>query len=53
MTAVAADGADRYGAAASLHGLNVAYLVMSMVGIAMFLFALWGCREEKGLRKHT
>lgn len=47
MTTVTVSSVSAYGTAASMHGVNVAHLAMSLTGVAMFLFAVWGCRQEK------
>ena len=46
MTMVASSYAAASGTSASMHGINIAYLAMAGSGIAMLLFAAWGCKND-------
>lgn len=51
MSAVAAATADTYGAAASMHGMNVAFLSMAMATVILLLISIFVVKEKRRYRR--
>lgn len=51
MSAVASSSASAYGDRAQIHGLNITFLAMSFVSLALLMIAIFGVKSKKNAQK--